>query len=198
MSGQQQLPVGYPPHQPPQQQQTPVPQQQAYRAQQQPPKMNSPYGASPITGSPASPQQPPSQQQGYGRFPGGSIVGPPGGPPQQGMPPQRLSSVGSNAYGNHRHDKKSGGHKKHPQQQPQQPQLTPQQQKEVQMQREAQMQEDTEEPSGDELDFLTARDVAIARYKRNHDYVAEVFSPYPTCMLCTAECCRYMLPWRCD
>ncbi|KAI8353168.1 hypothetical protein B0O80DRAFT_377441, partial [Mortierella sp. GBAus27b] len=40
--------------------------------------------------------------------------------------------------------------------------------------------EEAEEPSGDELDFLTARDVAIARYRRNHDYIAEVFSPYPT------------------
>ncbi|KAI7817112.1 hypothetical protein BC939DRAFT_403025 [Gamsiella multidivaricata] len=47
-------------------------------------------------------------------------------------------------------------------------------------QQQAQAQEDAEEPSGDELDFLTARDVAIARYKRNHDYIAEVFSPYPT------------------
>ncbi|OZJ03400.1 hypothetical protein BZG36_04010 [Bifiguratus adelaidae] len=36
-----------------------------------------------------------------------------------------------------------------------------------------------EEPSGDELDSVTTREVSMARYKRNHDYLAEVFSPYP-------------------
>jgi hypothetical protein len=59
--------------------------------------------------------------------------------------------------------------------------MTPQQHAQVLAQQQAQAQEDAEEPSGDELDFLTAKDVAVARYKRNHDYIAEVFSPYPTC-----------------
>ncbi|KAG0047392.1 hypothetical protein BGZ83_007540 [Gryganskiella cystojenkinii] len=192
-----QPPAGYPGQQaPPQHMQQPPNPQQNFRPQQppqqQPPKMGSPYGASPIMGgSPASPQQGQNLQPGYGRFPTGPIPGPgggmpmPGGPsPQQGVapPPQRLSSV--QGYGNPRHEKKSS-HKKHSQQHPQQqhsqqPQMTPQQQAQVMAQREAQMQEDAEEPSGDELDFLTARDVAIARYKRNHDYIAEVFSPYPT------------------
>ncbi|KAF9903186.1 hypothetical protein EC991_004094 [Linnemannia zychae] len=159
----------------------PVPQQppqqgypQGYRPQQVPPKMASPYAGSPINGSPASPQQAPGN---YGRFATGPapVPGPPGG--QAG--PQRLASVNSGVYGNQRHEKKSS-HKKHQQQQHQQPQMTPQQHAQVLAQQQAQAQEDAEEPSGDELDFLTAKDVAVARYKRNHDYIAEVFSPYPT------------------
>ncbi|KAI8379800.1 uncharacterized protein BYT42DRAFT_570065 [Radiomyces spectabilis] len=38
--------------------------------------------------------------------------------------------------------------------------------------------EDTEEPSGDELDDISSRDIAMARYKRNHDYLSEIFTPY--------------------
>ncbi|KAG2174172.1 hypothetical protein INT43_004192 [Umbelopsis isabellina] len=60
--------------------------------------------------------------------------------------------------------------------------------------------EDTDEPSGgrfrvtiqllemttltglllskDELDDISTRDVAMARYKRNHDYLSEIFTPY--------------------
>ncbi|KAI8144865.1 hypothetical protein BJV82DRAFT_606530 [Fennellomyces sp. T-0311] len=38
--------------------------------------------------------------------------------------------------------------------------------------------EDTDEPSGDELDDISARDIAMARYKRNHDYLSEIFTPY--------------------
>lgn len=161
----------------------PVPQQppqqgypQGYRPQQVPPKMASPYAVSPINGSPASPQQAPGN---YGRFAAtpAPVPGPPGG--QAG--PQRLASVNAGSYGNQRHEKKSS-HKKHQQQhQHQQPQMTPQQHAQVLAQQQAQAQEDAEEPSGDELDFLTAKDVAVARYKRNHDYIAEVFSPYPTC-----------------
>ncbi|KAK3820507.1 MAG: hypothetical protein J3R72DRAFT_33767 [Linnemannia gamsii] len=159
----------------------PVPQQppqqgypQGYRPQQVPPKMASPYAGPPINGSPASPQQAPGN---YGRFAAvpAPVPGPPGGQPG----PQRLASVNSGAYGNQRHEKKSS-HKKH-QQLHQQPQMTPQQHAQVLAQQQAQAQEDAEEPSGDELDFLTAKDVAVARYKRNHDYIAEVFSPYPTC-----------------
>ncbi|KAF9102670.1 hypothetical protein BGX29_004339 [Mortierella sp. GBA35] len=160
----------------------PVPQQppqqgypQGYRPQQAPPKMAGPYAGSPINGSPASPQQAPGN---YGRFAAvpAPVPGPPGGQPG----PQRLASVNSGAYGSQRHEKKSS-HKKHQQQQQhQQPQMTPQQHAQVMAQQQAQAQEDAEEPSGDELDFLTAKDVAVARYKRNHDYIAEVFSPYPT------------------
>ncbi|KAG0289730.1 hypothetical protein BGZ96_006762, partial [Linnemannia gamsii] len=159
----------------------PVPQQppqqgypQGYRPQQVPPKMASPYAGSPINGSPSSPQQAPGN---YGRFAAAPapVPGPPGG--QAG--PQRLASVNTGAYGTQRHEKKSS-HKKHQQQQHQQPQMTPQQHAQVLAQQQAQAQEDAEEPSGDELDFLTAKDVAVARYKRNHDYIAEVFSPYPT------------------
>ncbi|KAF8936404.1 hypothetical protein BGZ58_004221 [Dissophora ornata] len=153
-----------PPLQAPQQ-----PYQQAYRPQQ-PPKMQHPYVPSPAAAMPVSPQQP----GGYGRF--SALPAPVGGPPGQ-QPPQRVAPVNAVAYGNQRHDKKSS-HKKHHQQQQQQ--LTPQQQAQVLAQQQAQAQEDAEDPSGDELDFLTARDVAIARYKRNHDYIAEVFSPYPT------------------
>ncbi|KAI8088651.1 uncharacterized protein BX664DRAFT_313934 [Halteromyces radiatus] len=40
-----------------------------------------------------------------------------------------------------------------------------------------QQQEDNE-PSGDELDDISARDIAMARYKRNHDYFSEIFTPY--------------------
>ncbi|OAQ25943.1 hypothetical protein K457DRAFT_737102 [Linnemannia elongata AG-77] len=160
----------------------PVPQQppqqgypQGYRPQQVPPKMASPYAGSPINGSPASPQQAPGN---YGRF--SAVPAPVPGPPGGQAGPQRLASVNSGAYGNQRHEKKSS-HKKHQQQQQhQQPQMTPQQHAQVLAQQQAQAQEDAEEPSGDELDFLTAKDVAVARYKRNHDYIAEVFSPYPT------------------
>ncbi|ORE19858.1 hypothetical protein BCV71DRAFT_242584 [Rhizopus microsporus] len=38
--------------------------------------------------------------------------------------------------------------------------------------------EELEEPSGDELDDISARDIAVARYKRNHDYLSEIFTPY--------------------
>ncbi|KAF9140178.1 hypothetical protein BGX30_006918 [Mortierella sp. GBA39] len=161
----------------------PVPQQppqqgypQGYRPQQAPPKMASPYAGSPINGSPASPQQAPGN---YGRF--SAVPAPVPGPPGGQAGPQRLASVNPGAYGNQRHEKKSS-HKKHQQQQQQhqQPQMTPQQHAQVLAQQQAQAQEDAEEPSGDELDFLTAKDVAVARYKRNHDYIAEVFSPYPT------------------
>ncbi|KAI7884691.1 hypothetical protein K492DRAFT_204587 [Lichtheimia hyalospora FSU 10163] len=38
--------------------------------------------------------------------------------------------------------------------------------------------EDGDEPSGDELDDISARDIAMARYKRNHDYLSEIFTPY--------------------
>ncbi|CAO3685198.1 unnamed protein product [Rhizopus stolonifer] len=38
--------------------------------------------------------------------------------------------------------------------------------------------EEMEELSGDELDDISARDIAIARYKRNHDYLSEIFTPY--------------------
>ncbi|ORX62097.1 hypothetical protein DM01DRAFT_1379940 [Hesseltinella vesiculosa] len=38
--------------------------------------------------------------------------------------------------------------------------------------------EDRDEPSGDELDDISARDIAMARYKRNHDYLSEIFTPY--------------------
>ncbi|KAF9908066.1 hypothetical protein BX616_000257, partial [Lobosporangium transversale] len=145
------------------------PPQQGFRPQQ-PPKMASPYAPPPpAVASPSSPQQ-----QGYGRF--NPVPAPVAAPLQaQHPPPQRLASVNAGIY-NQRHDKKSN-HKKH---QHQQPQLTPQQQAQIFAQQQAQAQEDAEEPSGDELDYLTARDVAIARYKRNHDYIAEVFSPYPT------------------
>ncbi|KAI8084012.1 uncharacterized protein B0P05DRAFT_535839 [Gilbertella persicaria] len=40
------------------------------------------------------------------------------------------------------------------------------------------MTDDTDEPSGDELDDISARDIAMARYKRNHDYLSEIFTPY--------------------
>ncbi|KAG0333148.1 hypothetical protein BG004_000957, partial [Podila humilis] len=133
-----------------------------------PAKVPAPYAGAPVAGSPASPQQ-----QGYPRFNPGAIPPQPGQVP--GQPAHRLSSTNNAAYGSQRHEKKSS-HKKHSQQQ----QLTPQAQAQLLAQQQVQAQEDAEEPSGDELDFLTAKDVAIARYKRNHDYIAEVFSPYPT------------------
>ncbi|ORY05526.1 hypothetical protein K493DRAFT_404310 [Basidiobolus meristosporus CBS 931.73] len=37
---------------------------------------------------------------------------------------------------------------------------------------------DISEQFGDELDVLTPRDIAMARYKRNHDYLAELLSPH--------------------
>ncbi|KAG0338468.1 hypothetical protein BG000_003925 [Podila horticola] len=149
------------------------PQQPQHPQMKSPPGFNpakgpAPYGGAPVAGSPASPQQP-----GYPRFNAGGPPPPGQAPPGQG--PHRLSSTTNAAYGNQRHEKKSS-HKKHSQQ----PQLTPQHQAQILAQQQAQAQEDAEEPSGDELDFLTSKDVAIARYKRNHDYVAEVFSPYPT------------------
>ncbi|KAF9189657.1 hypothetical protein BGZ51_009386 [Haplosporangium sp. Z 767] len=159
--------AGIPQPQPPPPQQQQQVYQQGYRPQQ-PPKMAGPYGGSPIAGPPASPQQ-----GNYGRF--GAVPAPIAAPPGQ-QQPQRMQPVNPGPYGNQRHEKKSS-HKKHQQQKQQ---LTPQQQAQVLAQQQAQAQEDAEEPSGDELDFLTARDVAIARYKRNHDYIAEVFSPYPT------------------
>lgn len=33
----------------------------------------------------------------------------------------------------------------------------------------------------DELDDISARDIAMARYKRNHDYLSEIFTPYNAC-----------------
>ncbi|CAO3627689.1 unnamed protein product [Mucor fragilis] len=42
----------------------------------------------------------------------------------------------------------------------------------------AAMADDADEPSGDELDDISARDIAMARYKRNHDYLSEIFTPY--------------------
>ncbi|KAL1918797.1 uncharacterized protein VTP21DRAFT_2819 [Calcarisporiella thermophila] len=38
--------------------------------------------------------------------------------------------------------------------------------------------EEAEEPSGDELDHISFRELAMARYKRNHDYMSEIFTPY--------------------
>ncbi|KAI8997278.1 hypothetical protein BDB01DRAFT_28505 [Pilobolus umbonatus] len=38
--------------------------------------------------------------------------------------------------------------------------------------------DEVDEPSGDELDDISARDIAMARYKRNHDYLSEIFTPY--------------------
>ncbi|KAG4302401.1 hypothetical protein PCK1_001383 [Pneumocystis canis] len=35
---------------------------------------------------------------------------------------------------------------------------------------------ETEEPQGDELDFLTPRDVSIARYMRHHDWMEEILN----------------------
>ncbi|KAG5519523.1 hypothetical protein PMAC_001677 [Pneumocystis sp. 'macacae'] len=35
---------------------------------------------------------------------------------------------------------------------------------------------ETEEPQGDELDFLTPRDISIARYMRHHNWIEEIFS----------------------
>lgn len=149
----------------------------------QPPQQMPNY-ASPVGVPPSSPQQPGQ----FGRF--NAVPGPVPGPPGQ-QPPQRLASVNQGAYGSQRHDKKSS-HKKHHQQ----PQLTPQQQAQVLAQQQAQAQEDAEEPSGDELDFLTARDVAIARYRRNHDYIAEVFSPYSTGTSLCASVAMCFSPWR--
>lgn len=36
-------------------------------------------------------------------------------------------------------------------------------------------------PLVDELDDISARDIAMARYKRNHDYLSEIFTPYNAC-----------------
>ncbi|KAG4304222.1 hypothetical protein PORY_002403 [Pneumocystis oryctolagi] len=35
---------------------------------------------------------------------------------------------------------------------------------------------ETEEPQGDELDFLTPRDISIARYMRHHDWIEEILN----------------------
>ncbi|CAG8689818.1 10235_t:CDS:10, partial [Acaulospora morrowiae] len=38
--------------------------------------------------------------------------------------------------------------------------------------------EETDEPSGDELDNLKLREVSMSRFKRNHEYLSEIFSAY--------------------
>ncbi|RIA89418.1 hypothetical protein C1645_824875 [Glomus cerebriforme] len=38
--------------------------------------------------------------------------------------------------------------------------------------------EEADEPSGDEIDNLKFREVAMSRFKRNHDYISEIFSAY--------------------
>ncbi|CAG8442182.1 24163_t:CDS:2 [Gigaspora rosea] len=38
--------------------------------------------------------------------------------------------------------------------------------------------DEADEPSGDELDNLKFREVSMARFKRCHEYIAEIFSPY--------------------
>ncbi|KAF9978387.1 hypothetical protein BGZ73_002566 [Actinomortierella ambigua] len=159
---------GYRPPFPAQQQPQPqVPQQMKSPAGINVAKGGSPYGASP--GAPGSPGAAAAgQQAGYGRFQPGVPAQIPGQPiqqpPQPTGAPQRLASINGG---------RKQSHKK---------QANPQATLQAQLQHQqmlAQQQEDAEEPSGDELDFLTTRDVAIARYKRNHDYMAEVFSPYP-------------------
>jgi hypothetical protein len=54
------------------------------------------------------------------------------------------------------------------------------------------MTDDADEPSGDELDDISARDIAMARYKRNHDYLSEIFTPYNAGMninlMCNHHC----------
>ncbi|KAF9167921.1 hypothetical protein DFQ26_002375 [Actinomortierella ambigua] len=159
---------GYRPPFPAQQQPQPqVPQQMKSPAGINAAKSGSPYGASPVApGSPGAAAT--GQQAGYGRFQAGVPTQVPGQPiqqpPQPTGAPQRLASINGG---------RKQSHKK---------QANPQATLQAQLQHQqllAQQQEDAEEPSGDELDFLTTRDVAIARYKRNHDYMAEVFSPYP-------------------
>ncbi|TPX62508.1 hypothetical protein SpCBS45565_g06993 [Spizellomyces sp. 'palustris'] len=39
--------------------------------------------------------------------------------------------------------------------------------------------EDDHDPSGDELDGSVSRAVALERYKRNHEFIDMIFSPYP-------------------
>ncbi|KAG0234561.1 hypothetical protein BGW42_006446 [Actinomortierella wolfii] len=159
---------GYRPPFPAQQQ----PQPQIPQQMKSPAGINAVRGGSPYAASPVAPGSPGAaaagQQAGYGRFQAGMPQQVPGQPIQQPPQPtggqQRLASI-------------NGGRKQIHKKQPN-PQATLQAQLQHQ-QMLAQQQEDAEEPSGDELDFLTTRDVAIARYKRNHDYMAEVFSPYP-------------------
>ncbi|RUS23042.1 hypothetical protein BC937DRAFT_92997 [Endogone sp. FLAS-F59071] len=81
------------------------------------------------------------------------------GGPMQGMMPQ--------AQQQHMHQSSSSSKKRSSQKQKSLPQ--------------GPYNDEGEEPSGDELDEISARDIAMARYKRNHDYLAEVFSPYPIC-----------------
>ncbi|EXX56837.1 uncharacterized protein OCT59_005365 [Rhizophagus irregularis] len=38
--------------------------------------------------------------------------------------------------------------------------------------------EEADEPSGDEIDNLKFREVAMSRYKRNHEYISDIFSAY--------------------
>ncbi|OAD74298.1 hypothetical protein PHYBLDRAFT_158672 [Phycomyces blakesleeanus NRRL 1555(-)] len=52
------------------------------------------------------------------------------------------------------------------------------QRKRAQSKQGPQLMEDNEEASGDELDDISSRDIAMARYKRNHDYLSEIFTPY--------------------
>ncbi|RUS29737.1 hypothetical protein BC938DRAFT_480301, partial [Jimgerdemannia flammicorona] len=78
------------------------------------------------------------------------------GMPPQGMMPQQQQQM---------QHQSSGSRKRSSQKQKSLPQ--------------GQFNEEGEDPSGDELDDISARDIAMARYKRNHDYLAEVFSPYP-------------------
>ncbi|KAG9295475.1 hypothetical protein G9A89_013504 [Geosiphon pyriformis] len=40
--------------------------------------------------------------------------------------------------------------------------------------------EEADDPSGDEFDNIKPRDVALARYKMNHDFIEEIFSPHST------------------
>lgn len=38
--------------------------------------------------------------------------------------------------------------------------------------------DDDNDKSGDEMDILQSRDISIGRYRRNHDYMSEILSPY--------------------
>jgi hypothetical protein len=38
--------------------------------------------------------------------------------------------------------------------------------------------DDVSIPVGDSLDFISTRDLAVDRYKRNHQFMAEILSPY--------------------
>ncbi|KAI7866414.1 hypothetical protein BDF14DRAFT_1812902 [Spinellus fusiger] len=52
------------------------------------------------------------------------------------------------------------------------------QRKRAQTKQGTQLMDENEEASGDELDDISSRDIAMARYKRNHDYLSEIFTPY--------------------